>query len=128
MPSLEYGLNMIAEQAKTTPAGQWVRVVGGWSPYQFAEQRMPTPAELTRAAPDTPVYVLFLYSQGFLNKAAVDMLGLTPGRAGAVLDHKPGRCRCSPDIRSVVLTRPAEDVHLLAVTLGGLRVPSPLLC
>ncbi|MEM6936658.1 MAG: amidohydrolase family protein, partial [Pseudomonadota bacterium] len=76
LSSLTQGLNMIREQARRTPAGQWVRVVGGWSPYQFAEQRMPTPQELTRAAPDTPVFVLFLYSQGFLNKAAVDALGL----------------------------------------------------
>ncbi|MEM9304061.1 MAG: amidohydrolase family protein, partial [Pseudomonadota bacterium] len=78
VPSLAQGLNMIAEQAGRTPEGRWVRVIGGWSPHQFAEKRMPTPAELTRAAPDTPVYVLFLYSQGFLNKAAVDALGLSP--------------------------------------------------
>ncbi len=78
VPSLAIGMQRIREQASRTPAGQWVRVVGGWSPYQFAEQRMPTPAELTAAAPDTPVYVLFLYSQGFLNKAAVEVLGISP--------------------------------------------------
>ena len=26
---------MVREQAKRTPKGQWVRVIGGWSPYQF---------------------------------------------------------------------------------------------
>lgn len=77
VPSLEAGLAMIRTQAGRTPDGQWVRVIGGWSPYQFAERRMPTPAELTRAAPDTPVFVLFLYSQGFLNQAGVDALGIT---------------------------------------------------
>ncbi|MEO1035961.1 MAG: amidohydrolase [Pseudomonadota bacterium] len=76
--SLEEGLNRIRVQADGTPKGQWVRVVGGWSPFQFRENRMPTPAELTRAAPSTPVFVLFLYSQGFLNKAAVDALGISP--------------------------------------------------
>jgi predicted amidohydrolase YtcJ len=27
------------------PKGQWVRVVGGWSAEQFAERRLPTPAD-----------------------------------------------------------------------------------
>jgi predicted amidohydrolase YtcJ len=75
--SLQRGLQMIAEQAARTPNGQWVRVVGGWSPYQFREKRMPTVAELNAAAPQTPVYVLFAYSEGLLNKAGVAALGWT---------------------------------------------------
>jgi hypothetical protein len=75
--SLQRGLQMIAEQAMRTPRGQWVRVLGGWSPYQFRERRMPTVAELNLAAPDTPVYVLFAYSIGFLNRAGAAALGLT---------------------------------------------------
>jgi predicted amidohydrolase YtcJ len=75
--SLKRGLEMIREQAARTPKGQWVRVIGGWSPYQFEEKRMPTVAELNEAAPNTPVFVLFLYSQAFLNKAGVEALALT---------------------------------------------------
>lgn len=75
--SLQRGLQMIAEQARRTPKGQWVRVVGGWSPYQFAEKRMPTIAELNAAAPDTPTYVLFAYSEGLLNAAGMAALGWT---------------------------------------------------
>jgi predicted amidohydrolase YtcJ len=78
LESLQRGLQMIAEQAMRTPKGQWVRVLGGWSPYQFREKRMPTVAELNLAAPDTPVYVLFAYSAGFLNRAGVAAIGLTP--------------------------------------------------
>jgi predicted amidohydrolase YtcJ len=52
--SLARGLAMIREQAQRTPPGQWVRVIGGWSPHQFAEKRMPTVKELNEAAPDTP--------------------------------------------------------------------------
>ena len=74
--SLERGLAMIKEQAQRTPTGQWVRVIGGWSPYQFKEKRMPTVKELNEAAPETPTFVLFLYSQGMINKAAVQALGL----------------------------------------------------
>lgn len=75
--SLERALSMVHEQAKRTPKGQWVRVIGGWSPHQFKEGRMPTVKELNEAAPDTPTFVLFLYSQGMINRAAVQALGLT---------------------------------------------------
>jgi hypothetical protein len=78
LESLQRGLQMIAEQAIRTPKGQWVRVAGGWSPYQFREKRMPTITELNNAAPDTPAYVLFAYSEGLLNKAGVAALGWTP--------------------------------------------------
>jgi predicted amidohydrolase YtcJ len=75
--SLADALDMLREQAERTPAGQWVRVIGGWSPHQFTERRMPTIEELNEAAPDTPVFVLFLYSQGFLNRAGLEALGIT---------------------------------------------------
>ena len=76
--SLRDGLDRIRRQAARTPEGQWVRVIGGWQPFQFEERRMPTIAELNEAAPDTPVFVLFLYSKGFLNRAGVEALGITP--------------------------------------------------
>ena len=75
--SLERGLAMIREQAQRTPKGQWVRVIGGWSPYQFKEKRIPTIKELNEAAPETPTFVLLLYSQGMINRAAVEALGLS---------------------------------------------------
>ncbi|MFD8788044.1 amidohydrolase [Kitasatospora sp. NPDC059599] len=75
--SLRQGLAMLREQAARTPAGQWVRVVGGWSTEQFAERRLPTPAELNEAAPDTPVFVLHLYQSAILNRAALQAAGFT---------------------------------------------------
>lgn len=42
VPSLADGLRMLKEQAQRTPPGQWVRVVGGWTEFQFAERRLPT--------------------------------------------------------------------------------------
>ncbi|MEM1401965.1 MAG: amidohydrolase [Pseudomonadota bacterium] len=74
--SLEEGLALIKAQAERTPAGQWVRVVGGWTPFQFKERRMPTVEELNNVAPNTPVFVLFLYSGGMLNQAGMDALGI----------------------------------------------------
>ncbi|HTA44099.1 MAG TPA: amidohydrolase [Bryobacteraceae bacterium] len=77
VPSLADGLRMLREQAQRTPSGQWVRVVGGWSEFQFAERRLPTIEELNRAAPDTPVFVLHLYDRVLLNRAALRALGYT---------------------------------------------------
>lgn len=77
--SLRRGLEMVAEQAASTPPGQWVRVVGGWSPFQFEERREPTVEELNRVAPGTPAFVLMLYSKAFLNRAGCEALGLKPG-------------------------------------------------
>jgi hypothetical protein len=77
VPSLADGLRMLREQARRTPPGQWVRVVGGWSEFQFAERRMPTLDELNQAAPDTPVFVLHLYDRALLNRAALRAVGYT---------------------------------------------------
>ena len=40
-------------------------------------------AELTGAAPEVPVLVLFAYSQVLLNRAGAAALGLSPGSAPA---------------------------------------------
>jgi hypothetical protein len=40
LPSLALGLVRIREHAARTPAGQWIRVIGGWSPYHFEEQHL----------------------------------------------------------------------------------------
>lgn len=77
VPSLADGLRMLKEQAQRTPPGQWVRVIGGWSEFQFAEKRMPTLDEINAVSPDTPVFVLHLYCRGMLNKAALRACGYT---------------------------------------------------
>jgi predicted amidohydrolase YtcJ len=46
VPSLADALRLLRLQADRTPAPQWVRVVGGWSEFQFAERRMPTLDEI----------------------------------------------------------------------------------
>ncbi len=75
VPLLADALRMLKEQAKRTPPPQWVRVVGGWSEFQFAERRMPTVAEVNAAAPDTPVFILHLYDRAILNAAALRAVG-----------------------------------------------------
>jgi predicted amidohydrolase YtcJ len=77
VPSLADALRMLRQQAQRTPPPQWVRVVGGWSEFQFAERRMPTLDEINAVAPDTPVFVLHLYAQALLNAAALRASGYT---------------------------------------------------
>lgn len=83
--TLTEALERVRAAAANTPEGQWVRVLGGWSPWQFAEQRMPTPEELTGVSPDRPVYVQYFYSAGVLNAAGLAALaidGETPDPEG----------------------------------------------
>jgi predicted amidohydrolase YtcJ len=75
VPSLADALRMLKEQAERTPAPQWVRVVGGWTEFQFAERRTPTLDEINAAAPDTPVFVMHLYDRALLNGAALRTVG-----------------------------------------------------
>jgi predicted amidohydrolase YtcJ len=75
VPSLADALRMLKEQAARTPAPQWVRVIGGWTEFQFAERRMPTLDEINAVAPDTPVFVMHLYDCALLNAAALRAVG-----------------------------------------------------
>lgn len=75
--SLADAMAMLKAQAARTPAPQWVRVVGGWSEFQFKEKRMPTLEEINAAAPDTPVFILHLYDRALLNGAALRAAGIT---------------------------------------------------
>jgi predicted amidohydrolase YtcJ len=77
VPLLADAMRMLKEQALRTPAPQWIRVVGGWTEFQFAERRMPTLEEINEAAPDTPVFVLHLYDRAMLNVAALRAVGYT---------------------------------------------------
>ncbi|MFI1648471.1 amidohydrolase [Streptomyces avidinii] len=111
--SLRHALAMLREQAGRTPTGQWIRVVGGWTAEQFAERRMPTAAELTAAAPDTPVFVLHLYQSAILNRAAVRAAGFT---------------RDTPDPRGgqIVRDRNGDPNGLLLAAPGALILYSTL--
>jgi predicted amidohydrolase YtcJ len=47
---------LLKERARAVPAGAWVTAIGDWTPRLFAENRMPTLAELDEAVPDHPVF------------------------------------------------------------------------
>jgi predicted amidohydrolase YtcJ len=75
--SLGDAMQLLREQARRTPPPQWVRVVGGWTEFQFSERRMPTLEEINEATGDTPAFILHLYDRAFLNRAAVRAVGFT---------------------------------------------------
>ncbi|OWQ47806.1 transcriptional regulator [Roseateles noduli] len=76
VPTLRRALAMLSEQAKRTPEGQWVKVIGGWSPYQFEEKRFPTIEEIRKAVPNRPLIVQYAYNRAFLNQQAMEAFGL----------------------------------------------------
>lgn len=90
LTSLESGLQMIKEQAARTPQGEWVRVLGGWTPAQFTERRIPTPSDLDEVSPDVPVMVTHLWDRVILNKAGLAALNITrdtPDPAGGYIER-----------------------------------------
>lgn len=114
VPSLAEALRMLKEQAARTPAPQWVRVVGGWSEFQFAERRMPTLAEINAAAPETPVFVLHLYGRALLNQAALRVLGFdknTPNPPGGMIERN-----ASGEPTGLLIAKPSAMI--LYSTLG----------
>ncbi|OQP75731.1 amidohydrolase [Xanthomonas citri] len=88
--SLADAMAMLKAQVDRTPAPQWVRVVGGFTAYQFAEKRLPTLEEINAIAPDTPVFLLHLYDRALLNRAALRACGYdktTPDPPGGRIER-----------------------------------------
>jgi len=77
IPTFAEAMERLREMVQRTPPGHFVRVVGGFSPAQFSDQpRMPTLEEINRIAPETPVYILFVYTSALMNGAALRALGI----------------------------------------------------
>jgi len=121
VPSLADALRMLKEQAARTPAPQWVRVVGGWSEFQFAERRMPTLAEINAAAPDTPVFVLHLYDRALLNRAALRAVGYgkaTPDPVGGEIQRD-----ANGEPTGMLIARPNAGILYRTLAMGPTLAP-----
>jgi len=116
VPSLSEAMGRLREQARRTPAPHWVRVVGGWTEWQFAERRMPTLDEINVAAPDTPVFVLHLYDRAWLNGAALRAVGYTKDTpdppAGEIQRDKHG------NPTGLLLARPSAAILYATLAKG----------
>ncbi len=123
VPSLADALRMLKEQALRTPNPQWVRVVGGWTEFQFAEKRMPTLEEINAAAPDTPVFILHLYDRALLNRAALKAVGYdkdTPNPPGGEIQRD-----ASGNPTGMLIARPNAMI-LYATLAKGPKLPLEL--
>lgn len=103
--SLEEGLYLLRLQADRTPEGQFIRVAGGFSEFQFREKRLPTVAELDAVAPNHPVLIHHLYKLTLLNSRAVEYFGYDrpghPTYPGGIIEqdvdgHPTGRLLAAP--------------------------------
>jgi predicted amidohydrolase YtcJ len=116
VPSLADALRMLKLQASRTPAPQWVRVVGSWSEFQFAERRMPTLEEINVAAPETPVFILHLYCRALLNRAALRACGYkrdTPNPPGGEIQRDK-----SGEPTGLLIARPNATILYAALAKG----------
>ncbi|MCI9843557.1 amidohydrolase [Flavobacterium pectinovorum] len=84
VPTLKRALEMLTEQAARTPEGQWIKVIGGWSPYQFKENRFPTIEEIKKAVPNRPAIVQYAYNRAYLNDLAMKAFGIGTSRFPSV--------------------------------------------
>ncbi|TDD67618.1 hypothetical protein E1262_18375 [Jiangella aurantiaca] len=62
---------LLAARRPDVPEGQFITALGGWHPRQWAEQRLPSLAELDAAVPDRPVFLL----QTFAGPSVTNTLG-----------------------------------------------------
>ena len=75
--SREKALSIIADKAKSMKPGEWVLVIGGWSPDQFRDKPgLFTKAELDEAAPNNPVFIQQSYRLMILNSLALRKAGI----------------------------------------------------
>lgn len=115
VPTLKLALEMLTEQAARTPEGQWVKVTGAWSPYQFKEYREPIIEELNKAVPDKLLWVQYAYNRVWLNKPAMKFFGIgTPKfkvEPGTVL-HKDSKGNCTGVIDANTFVFVAMDAML----------------
>ena len=118
VPTLKDALDKISKQAENTPSPQWIRVVGGWSEFQFKdEQRMPSIKEIENYAKDVPTYLLHLYHCAIINKAALKVTGYnedTPNPPDAEIE----RDKSSGSPTGLITARPAATILYQTLAKG----------
>lgn len=95
-PSVEQALINIAKWAGNTPKGAWIfAACVSASENKFAEKRLPTKAELDKAAPNNPLLLSNGTHMGVANSMALKVLGIKKGMSklphgGSVILDKNG--------------------------------------
>ncbi len=111
--SLKRAMQMLREQAARTPDGAWIKVVGGFNEFQFEEKRLPTLEEINEAVPDKPVFILYLYGLGFVNRKGIEVLGYDKDTR-----YKDGEVELGADGKPTGLLVAKPNAMVLYSTLG----------
>ena len=92
--SRQQALKMLADRVRSTPAGEWIAVLGGWSEEQFTDEPRGFPLEeLDRIAPNNPVVLQAVYIHSYLNSAALVAAKIdasTPDPQGGKIEKDAG--------------------------------------
>ena len=122
----------LAAAAKKAEAGEWVAAIGGFTPIQFAERRMPTREELTKAVPDHPVYMQVGYStRGVVNDEGRRVLaaaGIPTSEAGDVAPDGAGLTFVIRSASEERMKRRFPDYMNYATSLGLTTVVDHACC
>ena len=113
--SVKQALAKIAAQAKKTPKGAWIYVACvSASENKFAEKRLPTRAELDKAAPNNPVLLANGAHLCVLDSPAMKLVGLQKGVARL------------PHGATVMLDKKGNPTGVVADAMANIRVaPTP---
>jgi len=75
--SRKQAVDMLRARAKLAAPGQWIYTLGGWSHFQFADdKKIFTRDELDQIAPNNPVLLQEAYFRSYLNSRAIQAAGL----------------------------------------------------
>jgi hypothetical protein len=122
----------LAAAAKKAEPGEWLAAIGGFTPIQFAERRLPTREELSGAVPDHPVYMQVGYSaRGITNDAgrrALQAAGLEVSADGAILPDGAGLTFVLRSTNEERMKRRFPDYMSYAVSLGLTTVVDHACC
>ena len=122
----------LAVAAKKAEPGEWLAAIGGFTPFQFAERRMPTREELSKAVPDHPVYMQVGYStRGVVNdagRAALATAGIPTSDAGDVAPDGAGLTFVLRSTNEERMKRRFPDYMSYAVSLGLTTVVDHACC
>ena len=118
--------------AKKAEPGEWLAAIGGFTPGQFAERRMPTRQELSAAIPDHPVYMQIGYStRGLVNdegRRVLDAAGIPTSDAGDVATDGNGLTYVIRSATEARMKRRFPDYMQYAVSLGLTTVVDQACC
>jgi predicted amidohydrolase YtcJ len=122
----------LAAAARKAEPGEWVAAIGGFTPIQFAERRMPTRQELSTAVPDHPVYLQVGYStRGLVNDEGRRVLaaaGISTSEAGDVATDGNGLTFVLRSATEARMKRRFPDYMNYAVSVGLTTVVDHACC